>query len=194
MGKKKKKDNNQIDNNAAEIKKRYVNESKENAIESFKLFIEKSGLKPKENCNKCYGRGYIGYIQAESRFVFCRCITKQLKVPAATLKVEKVLKEARDTKREVEKNNKPVPSPGPKEQCPLCIRKEMTKKHFETDKYWCVNCLACGVPMVVLKQHRANFRPEEIKEIYDLCNKYFPGRAIDYRMKNLKNHAHAHVR
>lgn len=78
--------------------------------------------------------------------------------------------------------------------CELCKREVRTKFYFETDKFWCINCEVCKIPMIVLKEHRARFTEEEKGDIFRLVLKHFGKDKIDYNMRNIVKHAHCHVR
>lgn len=34
--------------------------------------------KPKENCNKCYGRGYTGIVSVSRNHIVCKCVKKKV--------------------------------------------------------------------------------------------------------------------
>lgn len=36
-------------------------------------------VKPNQSCNKCYGRGYVGYIANKKDYMICKCLIKQIK-------------------------------------------------------------------------------------------------------------------
>lgn len=83
--------------------------------------------------------------------------------------------------------------------CPLCQlyleRFIYTQLHYEDETIIIVDCDTCRVPMVVLKEHRASFRPEEKKLIgKKLINLFGKEGYIDWQQRKIPYHAHCHLR
>lgn len=50
-------------------------------------------------------------------------------------------------------------------------------------------CRTCRIPLVISREHRPDFTPEEMRAIRVL----FPNRKIRWAMRQIKDHAHAHI-
>jgi hypothetical protein len=53
-----------------------IHDLNESELTMLKELIAK--VKPKESCNKCYGRGIVGHINKKP--IACRCIDKQVDI------------------------------------------------------------------------------------------------------------------
>lgn len=51
-------------------------------------------------------------------------------------------------------------------------------------------CNTCNIPMVILREHRAEFNAEEMVRI----GLIFRGKKIRWEMRQIKNHAHCHIK
>ena len=80
--------------------------------------------------------------------------------------------------------------------CPLCKAEPLTRRYYENSDFWIADCVSCGVPMVVLKEHRTKVYPQEITEMLKVCDKLFnmENAEIDYTMRQIPNHFHFHIR
>ena len=58
--------------------------------------------KPKENCKKCYGRGYIGFNRDTEEVVWCTCMIKAM--AKAQEKINKTKKEVKEKLESMEKD------------------------------------------------------------------------------------------
>lgn len=82
--------------------------------------------------------------------------------------------------------------------CPLC---NLVQGDFKTRIYWvddisvCVDCLTCGIPMVVIKRHSAEMTEKELSHVMDKINLHFGDQIIKIRTfpRQIKDHAHYHV-
>lgn len=82
----------------------------------------------------------------------------------------------------------------PESPCPLCRREARTKHHFEDDVLWVVDCLTCGVPMVVLKRHVATPTDWERAYAKRIGEALFPEARFDDTPRSIPEHWHAHLR
>ncbi len=81
--------------------------------------------------------------------------------------------------------------------CPLCRlvqnREILTRLITEDDLIMVVDCLACQVPMAVLKVHRAQFADAEREHVRTVLRQ-FEGEVIDWKQRRIPDHAHCHLR
>src|SRR3989304_137784 len=75
-------------------------------------------------------------------------------------------------------------------RCPLCRAEKLSHWYYEDDLIWIADCVICGVPMVVLKQH--GLGTEHDLEFMVGKAKYFFGDGcwIDYYMRLIPDHRH----
>ena len=80
--------------------------------------------------------------------------------------------------------------------CPLCDRLRRTAFYYEDSKFWIVDCLTCGVPLVVLKEHKPTATPEEEEEMKELIKRVMvvDWYYIDNKNRQIKDHKHWHLR
>lgn len=80
--------------------------------------------------------------------------------------------------------------------CKLCELKPLTKRYYECDNYIIVDCITCKVPMIVLKEHRKYFTKEEKQIVIALFKLLFGDglKGVDFKMRSIPDHAHAHLR
>ena len=80
--------------------------------------------------------------------------------------------------------------------CPLCEARPLTNWYYECSLFWIADCVSCGTPMVVLREHRT--KPEQwiIDEMLMACRQLFDMEKfeVDYRMRQIPNHFHFHLR
>ena len=67
--------------------------------------------------------------------------------------------------------------------CELCCLSD------SKDGFIITICNTCGIPLICLREHRADFTNEEVDKI----NKLFPNREIRWEQRSIKNHAHCHL-
>lgn len=81
--------------------------------------------------------------------------------------------------------------------CPLCELEPLTKQHAENDLAVCVDCLTCGVPMVVLKRHTMEATAAEKVAMYALASSVCKSQgvvlAIRTEQRQIKDHLHWHL-
>jgi len=87
------------------------------------------------------------------------------------------------------------------DDCPLCKREVITRVLYKNEKWWITECKTCRVPMIVLKEHRAQVTTEEMAEAKRILEwavvlyGYKPKKMyFDCRMKRIKDHWHGHLR
>lgn len=83
--------------------------------------------------------------------------------------------------------------------CELCelvfTRNIYTKLHYEDETFLIVDCNTCFTPMVVLKNHRKSFKGKERLIIVKILLQLFgPTGFIDWKQRNIPDHAHCHLR
>ena len=80
--------------------------------------------------------------------------------------------------------------------CALCqIEKNKNKVLYEDKNFIVVECWSCKVPMLVLKEHRIEFSAFEKRSIQRIFYGILALKGtIDYKMRQIPGHAHAHLR
>lgn len=84
--------------------------------------------------------------------------------------------------------------------CELCDAEPRTYRYAEDSIAWAANCATCDVPMVVLREHRAEPTPEEHERMLELlryaAKQYFGDEpwVLDTQPRSVQNHAHYHAR
>jgi len=80
-------------------------------------------------------------------------------------------------------------------KCPLCERERLTTWYHEDNICYICDCTTCGVPMVVLKEHRKPIK-NELEHMINLARKQFnmETNTFDFSMRKIKNHFHFHLR
>lgn len=83
--------------------------------------------------------------------------------------------------------------------CPLCNLEHKTEWHVESALWVICDCLTCGVPMAVLKEHSMEVSPEilfpMLRELARQADKRFGERKWRFRFKQrlIAEHLHIHV-
>lgn len=82
--------------------------------------------------------------------------------------------------------------------CPLCAvydhrRRILTPLHYEDDKVIVIDCMSCGVPMVILKRHAEKPIPIEAIHMGRVVVKLFGEKAKFRDPASIKSHYHIHV-
>ncbi len=71
----------------------------------------------------------------------------------------------------------------------------LTKRHYEDTKFIIVDCMICGVPMAVLKEHRSTFSEDERKDLLAILHENFGSDGFaDFEQRRIPEHAHVHYR
>ncbi len=79
--------------------------------------------------------------------------------------------------------------------CRLC---ELAEGNFKTRCYYedrtvvVVDCITCGIPIVVLKKHSLGSM-QEIAYMHGIAEKLFTGVGIRLKMRSIPDHKHFHV-
>jgi len=79
------------------------------------------------------------------------------------------------------------------ELCELVKGDVKTRLYFEDDLLVCVDCLSCGVPMAVFKQHREP-NETELALILFKVKDVFRNKEIDFGRRKIMDHFHIHLR
>jgi len=81
-------------------------------------------------------------------------------------------------------------------ECPLCKAEKITEWFYDSSLFWIANCATCQVPMVVLKEHRADVERWIIDEMIQVSKSIFDIDKfdIDFEMRQIKGHFHFHLR
>jgi len=82
-------------------------------------------------------------------------------------------------------------------ECPLCKLAAgdiKTKLYYQDKLIIIVDCLTCGIPMVVLKEHKMNANNFELGHMEMTAKEIF-GKDIKFRktQRQVKNHLHWHI-
>ena len=83
--------------------------------------------------------------------------------------------------------------------CDLVQKRDIkTRLYWENDRLMMVDCETCGVPMIVLKDHKADF-PEADQMVhlfYAHADKGADMRnwEVDFNMRQIVDHWHCHLR
>jgi len=79
--------------------------------------------------------------------------------------------------------------------CELCNLEKKTKWYYEDDRFIICDCLTCGTPMVVWKEHTLDCTAEERGKITEVCKRLFGERFLAFRvtMRKIPNHLHWHI-
>ena len=89
-----------------------------------------------------------------------------------------------------------MPEPG----CELCEAKRITPWLHEDDLCFVAECESCGVPMVVLREHRVEVSEEELGHMVERLEQagrdFFGERRffVDQVRRQIPDHFHAHAR
>lgn len=81
--------------------------------------------------------------------------------------------------------------------CPLCAiydhrRRLLSQPYYEDEKIIIVNCMTCGIPMIVFKKHAPEPSREEISHAHAAAVKLF--KVKGYRPpRTIKDHYHVHI-
>lgn len=84
--------------------------------------------------------------------------------------------------------------------CELCEARPLTRRYHEDDELWIADCLTCGMPMVVLREHRARPTPEQDRRMVEalaaVADEVLGEYAwrLDRRGRTIPGHAHLHAR
>ncbi len=88
----------------------------------------------------------------------------------------------------------------PNSHCELCVGAAITTRYFADDECWIADCLICGVPMVVWREHNPippdEVRTRLIEHLGPVAQDAFGGREwyYDDHMRNIPDHYHGHAR
>jgi len=78
--------------------------------------------------------------------------------------------------------------------CPLCKLEKKTEWLYEDDKLVVLVCQTCGVPMMVLREHKAMASPEDMLYMEKVREGRFPEwRWRGVGMRQVTNHYHWHL-
>ena len=81
-----------------------------------------------------------------------------------------------------------------KPTCPLCLRRKLTKWHYENYEFWVADCLTCGSPMIVYKFHEAKISPETKQGALNIIRSLFGDKArFRGYSRQIKDHWHEHI-
>ena len=84
-------------------------------------------------------------------------------------------------------------------ECELCQLSKFTAWYFEDDLCVVLECESCGVPMVVLREHRTELTSAEEAHLRgsleEAATGFFAGQAfyIDGLRRQIPDHYHAHA-
>lgn len=78
--------------------------------------------------------------------------------------------------------------------CPLCEAERITKWYYEDDICWIADCVVCGVPMVVWKNHGRHPNQLEMRHMIRKLIDHGGAGRVDASMRQIADHWHAHLR
>lgn len=77
--------------------------------------------------------------------------------------------------------------------CPLCEAKRLTKWYYKDEICYVCDCLHCGVPMIVLKEHKRSPTVEEQAHMNSVVEELFGNVLIRRRPRRIRDHLHWHL-
>lgn len=82
--------------------------------------------------------------------------------------------------------------------CELCEAERLTSWHFEDETCWLADCVICGTPMIVWREH-GHPSPEEETTLLERLGRiaevrYPNGYWVDKNRRRIPDHWHAHAR
>ena len=82
-----------------------------------------------------------------------------------------------------------------KKGCELCELKPLTKWYWKSEASVICDCLSCGTPMVVFREHGEKARPLYEYGAEQVCRWLFGKRFRGFRkkMRTIKDHCHWHL-
>ena len=77
--------------------------------------------------------------------------------------------------------------------CPLCNVKEEDIL-WKDGSFFGIICKTCGIPLCILKEHKASATEEEMEEMKDILKRRYPGyRLRGIGMRSIPAHFHEHA-
>lgn len=93
-----------------------------------------------------------------------------------------------------------MPAPVREHGCELCEARRMTPWMYEDEFCFVAECESCGVPMVVLREHRVEVEEVELERMLErlaeAAREFYGERRffIDKERRQIPDHFHAHAR
>lgn len=78
--------------------------------------------------------------------------------------------------------------------CLLCKARRFTRRYYEDRLFWIADCLHCGKPIIVYKEHKAVVSERVIEKALVIAKELF-GESAKFRgyMRLVKDHWHDHI-
>ena len=79
--------------------------------------------------------------------------------------------------------------------CELCELKKLTRWYWDSKAFVICDCVTCGTPMVVFREHLPVTTPIFAEGVEEVCRWIFGKRFCVFRkeMRKIKDHCHWHI-
>ena len=79
--------------------------------------------------------------------------------------------------------------------CELCRLERLTRRYWSSEAFVVCDCLTCGTPMVVFREHRPDTMPVFERGTEEACRRLFGKRFRGFRKeaRKIRDHCHWHV-